>query len=50
MLPKGINQVFGLYAMIAGTTVAFGSSKRVVMGPEATSAIMTAAVVAPLAG
>jgi SulP family sulfate permease len=28
----------------------FGSSKQVVMGPEATAAIMTAAAVAPLAG
>ena len=28
----------------------FGSSKQVVMGPEATSAILTAAAVAPLAG
>ena len=28
----------------------FGTSRQVVMGPEATAAIMTAAAVAPLAG
>jgi sulfate permease, SulP family len=48
----GVNPVAGLYVALGAMVMyaLFGSSKLVVMGPEATSAIMTAAAVAPLAG
>ncbi len=48
----GVTPVAGLYVALGAMLMyaLFGSSKLVVMGPEATSAIMTAAAVAPLAG
>ncbi|MGE5027305.1 MAG: SulP family inorganic anion transporter [Betaproteobacteria bacterium] len=48
----GVNPVAGLYVAVAAMVMyaLFGTSKQVIMGPEATSAIMTAAAVAPLAG
>jgi sulfate permease, SulP family len=48
----GVNPVAGLYVALGAMVMyaLFGSSKLVIMGPEATSAIMTAAAVAPLAG
>ncbi|MGL4648304.1 MAG: SulP family inorganic anion transporter [Caldilineaceae bacterium] len=48
----GVTPVAGLYVAL-GAMVAyalFGTSKQLIMGPEATTAIMTAAAVAPLAG
>ncbi len=47
----GVTPVAGLYVALGAMVMyaLFGSSKLVVMGPEATSAIMTAAAVAPLA-
>jgi SulP family sulfate permease len=48
----GVTPVAGLYVALGAMVMyaLFGSSKQVIMGPEATSAIMTAAAVAPLAG
>ena len=48
----GVTPVAGLYVALGAMVMyaLFGTSKQVVMGPEATSAIMTAAAVAPLAG
>jgi sulfate permease, SulP family len=48
----GVTPVAGLYVALGAMVMyaLFGSSKQVVMGPEATVAIMTAAAVAPLAG
>ncbi len=48
----GVTPVAGLYVALAAMVMyaLFGSSKQVIMGPEATAAIMTAAAVAPLAG
>jgi SulP family sulfate permease len=48
----GVTPVAGLYVAIGAMVMyaLFGSSRQVIMGPEATSAIMTAAAVAPLAG
>lgn len=48
----GVNPVAGLYVAVAAMVMyaLFGTSRQVIMGPEATSAIMTAAAVAPLAG
>ena len=48
----GVSPVAGLYVALGAMVMyaLFGSSKLVIMGPEATSAIMTAAAVAPLAG
>ncbi len=48
----GVTPVAGLYVALGAMVMyaLFGTSKLVVMGPEATSAIMTAAAVAPLAG
>jgi SulP family sulfate permease len=48
----GVNPVAGLYVALGAMVMyaLFGTSLQVVMGPEATSAIMTAAAVAPLAG
>ena len=48
----GVNPVAGLYVAIAAMVMyaLFGTSKQLIMGPEATTAIMTAAAVAPLAG
>ncbi len=48
----GVTPVAGLYVALGAMLMyaLFGSSKLVIMGPEATSAIMTAAAVAPLAG
>jgi len=48
----GVNPVAGLYVALGAMVMyaLFGSSKLVITGPEATSAIMTAAAVAPLAG
>ena len=47
----GVTPVAGLYVAIGAMVMyaLFGSSKLVVMGPEATTAMMTAAAVAPLA-
>src|SRR5512139_117478 len=47
----GVTPVAGLYVALGALVMyaLFGTSKQVVMGPEATSAIMTAAAVAPLA-
>jgi MFS superfamily sulfate permease-like transporter len=44
--------VAGLYVALGAMVMyaLFGTSKQVVMGPEATTAILTAAAVAPLAG
>src|SRR5512136_184856 len=48
----GVTPVAGLYVALGAMVMyaLFGSSKQVIMGPEATAAIMTAAAVAPLAG
>jgi SulP family sulfate permease len=48
----GVSPVAGLYVALGAMVMyaLFGSSKLVIMGPEATSAIMTAAAVAPLTG
>jgi sulfate permease, SulP family len=48
----GVDPVAGLYVALAAMVMyaLFGTSLQVVMGPEATSAIITAAAVAPLAG
>jgi sulfate permease, SulP family len=48
----GVNPVAGLYVALGAMVMyaLFGSSKLVILGPEATAAIMTAAAVAPLAG
>jgi SulP family sulfate permease len=48
----GVTPVAGLYVALAAMVMyaLFGTSKQVIMGPEATSAIMTATAVAPLAG
>ena len=48
----GVSPVAGLYVALGAMVMyaLFGSSKQVIMGPEATSAIMAAAAVAPLAG
>jgi SulP family sulfate permease len=48
----GVNPVAGLYVALGAMVMyaLFGSSKQVIMGPEATAAIMTATAVAPLAG
>ena len=48
----GVNPVAGLYVALAAMVMyaLFGTSKLLIMGPEATTAIMTAAAVAPLAG
>jgi SulP family sulfate permease len=48
----GVTPVAGLYVALGAMVMyaLFGTSKQVSMGPEATSAIMTAAAVAPLAG
>jgi SulP family sulfate permease len=47
----GVTPVAGLYVALGAMLMyaLFGTSRQVVMGPEATSAIMTAAAVAPLA-
>src|SRR6476659_3586046 len=48
----GVTPVAGLYVALGAMVMyaLFGTSKQLIMGPEATTAIMTAAVVAPLAG
>lgn len=48
----GVTPVAGLYVALGAMVMyaLFGTSKQVVMGPEATAAIMTASAVAPLAG
>lgn len=48
----GVTPVAGLYVALAAMVMyaLFGTSRQLVMGPEATTAIMTAAAVAPLAG
>lgn len=48
----GVNPVAGLYVALGAMIMyaLFGTSKQLIMGPEATTAIMTAAAVAPLAG
>src|SRR5215203_5749950 len=48
----GVNPVAGLYVALGAMVMypLFGTSKLLVMGPEATTAIMTATAVAPLAG
>ena len=48
----GVTPVAGLYVALGAMVMyaLFGSSRQVSMGPEATSAILTAAAVAPLAG
>ena len=48
----GVTPVAGLYVAVAAMVMyaLFGTSKQVIMGPEATAAIMTATAVAPLAG
>jgi sulfate permease, SulP family len=48
----GVTPVAGLYVALGAMVMyaLFGSSKLVITGPEATSAILTAAAVAPLAG
>src|SRR5512139_3131355 len=47
----GVTPVAGLYVALGSLVMyaLFGTSKQVITGPEATSAIMTAAAVAPLA-
>jgi len=47
----GVTPVAGLYVSLGAMVMyaLFGTSKQVITGPEATSAIMTAAAVAPLA-
>jgi sulfate permease, SulP family len=48
----GVTPVAGLYVALGAMVMyaLFGTSKLLIMGPEATTAIMTAAAVAPLAG
>jgi SulP family sulfate permease len=48
----GVTPVAGLYVALGAMVMyaLFGTSRQVVMGPEATAAIMTATAVAPLAG
>ena len=48
----GVTPVAGLYVALGAMVMyaLFGTSRQVITGPEATSAIMTAAAVAPLAG
>jgi SulP family sulfate permease len=48
----GVTPVAGLYVALGALVMyaLFGTSRQVIMGPEATAAIMTAAAVAPLAG
>ncbi len=48
----GVTPVAGLYVAVAAMVMyaLFGTSKQLIMGPEATTAIMTASAVAPLAG
>jgi SulP family sulfate permease len=48
----GVTPVAGLYVALGALVMyaLFGSAKQVIMGPEATSAILTATAVAPLAG
>jgi SulP family sulfate permease len=48
----GVTPVAGLYVALAAMVAyaLFGTSNQLIMGPEATAAIMTAAAVAPLAG
>lgn len=48
----GVSPVAGLYVALAAMAAYafFGSSKQIVMGPDATAAIMTAAAIGPLAG
>ena len=48
----GVTPVAGLYVALGAMVMyaLFGTSKQLIMGPEATAAIMTAAAVAPLAG
>jgi SulP family sulfate permease len=48
----GVDPVAGLYVALGAMVMyaLFGTSMQVVMGPEATSAIITAAAVGPLAG
>lgn len=48
----GVTPVAGLYVALAAMVMyaLFGTSKQLIIGPEATAAIMTAAAVAPLAG
>jgi SulP family sulfate permease len=48
----GVTPVAGLYVALGALVMyaLFGTSKQVIMGPEATAAIMTATAVAPLAG
>jgi sulfate permease, SulP family len=48
----GVTPVAGLYVALGAMVMyaLFGTSRQVIMGPEATAAIMTATAVAPLAG
>ena len=48
----GVTPVAGLYVALGAMVMyaLFGTSRQVIMGPEATTAILTAAAVAPLAG
>lgn len=48
----GVSPVVGLYVALGAMVMyaLFGTSKQLVMGPEATTAILTAAAIAPLAG
>ena len=48
----GVTPVAGLYVALGAMVMyaLFGTSKQLIMGPEATTAIMTASAVAPLAG
>ncbi|MFO7543301.1 MAG: SulP family inorganic anion transporter, partial [Thiobacillus sp.] len=48
----GVTPVAGLYVALGALVgyALFGTSRQLIMGPEATTAIMTAAAVAPLAG
>ncbi len=48
----GVTPVAGLYVALGAMVMyaLFGTSKQLILGPEATAAIMTAAAVAPLAG
>ncbi len=48
----GVTPVAGLYVALGAMVMyaLFGTSKLLIMGPEATTAIMTASAVAPLAG
>ncbi len=48
----GVNPVQGLYVALAAMVMyaLFGTSRQLIMGPEATTAIVTATAIAPLAG